>query len=234
MPIHTEQTGKEIHTILFDLDGTILNSGPGVMRCMKMTLEHFGIPEPPEDRLRLCVGPPLSESFGKLYGLPEEKIQEAVNFFRAEYNARGIFECDLYPGIRECLMDLSEQGYLLVITSSKVEKACRRITDHFGITDCFFDIAGSIPEENLEKKVDVINAFFRRHPEQKREDCVLVGDTHFDAEGAAAAGVGFVCVTYGYEDPAVLARIQAIAKPGSAAEIRRLFLSGSSIMGSER
>ncbi len=190
------------------MDGTLLNSGPGVMRCMKLALAHFGIPEPPFEKLRLCVGPPLPMSFRNLFLLPEDQVEEAITVFRAEYNARGIFESSLYPGIPECLKELSESGYHVAVASSKVQKACYRVTDHFGVTEYFYDIAGSIPETGLEKKVDVINSFFERHPNLKKEETVLIGDTHFDADGAKAAGVGFALVTWGFEDPKVLQELK--------------------------
>ena len=146
-------------------------------------------------------------------------MEEAISIFRKEYNARGIFECELYPGIRACLKELSERGFHVAVASSKVERSCRRITDHFGITDYFFDIAGAIPEQNLEKKLGVINSFFDRHPDHRKDEAILIGDTHFDREGANAAGLGFVCVTYGYEDPDVLQTMDALAKLSSAGEI---------------
>ncbi len=106
-------------TVLLDMDGTIIDSGPGIMRCINFTLEHFGREKAPLEVLRKCVGPPLSDTFKNRFGFPEDMVMEAITVYRAEYARAGIFECELYPELEECLQALTEKGYDVVVTSSK-------------------------------------------------------------------------------------------------------------------
>ena len=197
--------------ILIDMDGTIITSAPGVMRCINHTLVHYGIHEQPTDILRKCCGPPLSSTFRDRFALPEESIAEAVSYYRQEYNARGIFECDLFPGMKECLTTLKDMGYDLVVASSKHEAACHRILEHFGIEDLFFAVVGSSGDVSRETKTEVIEAFYELHPDRKKEDSILIGDTIYDAEGAKNAGIDFAAVSYGYGDEDELNMTDALA-----------------------
>ena len=185
-------------TILLDMDGTIIDSGPGIMRCINHTLVHYGLPEAPLEVLKKCVGPPLSDTFKNRFGFSEDKIMEAITVYRAEYAAGGIFECELYPGIRECIKALCDAGYDVVVTSSKHDVACRRIVKHFGIDEFFYDVVGSTGDTSRETKTEVLEAFFEMHPDKKKENAILVGDTTYDAEGAKNAGIRFLAVSYGY------------------------------------
>ncbi len=206
-------------TVLLDMDGTIIDSGPGIMRCINHTLVHYGMPEAPLEVLRKCVGPPLSETFGKRFGFGDDRVFEAIQVYRAEYNAGGIFECDLYPGIKECIKTLHDEGYAVVVTSSKYDAACRRIVEHFELDDYFYDVVGSTGDTKRETKTEVLEAFFEMHPDKKKENAVLIGDTGYDAEGAKNAGIRFVAVTYGYGTRESLEKTDAIALLDSADEI---------------
>ena len=185
-------------TVLLDMDGTIIDSGPGIMRCINHTLAHYGRKKAPIEVLKKCVGPPLSDTFKNRFGFPEDMVMEAIQVYRAEYNAGGIFECELYPGIRECIRDLFDSGYDVVVTSSKYDVACRRIVEHFDIDKYFYDVVGSSMDAKRETKTEVLEAFFELHPDKKKERTILVGDTRYDAEGAANAGIRFLGVSYGY------------------------------------
>ena len=209
----------KIKTILFDLDGTVIDSGPGVKRCICHALRHFGMDKPDEASLNACVGPPLTSTFGDRFGIPKDRVMEAISVFRKEYNAGGIYECALYPGIRECIRALHEKGYDVAIASSKVDAACKRLMEHFELTPYFYDIIGSTPDAGREKKVDVLNAFFELHPDHKKEETVLIGDTFFDAEGAREAGIPFIGVTYGYGTEESLREEESIGILSAADEI---------------
>ena len=207
-------------TILLDMDGTIIDSGPGIMRCINHTLVHYGLPEADAATLRKCVGPPLSDTFKNRFDFPDDKIMEAINVYRAEYNAGGIFECSLYPGIRECIKGLYEAGYDLVVTSSKHDVACRRIVEHFELSDYFYDVVGSTGDASRETKTEVLLAFFEMHPDHKKENAVLIGDTRFDAEGAKNVGLRFIAVTYGYGTRESLLSTDALTLLDSPLEIK--------------
>ena len=131
---------KQKH-ILFDLDGTIVRSDPGITRGVQKSLEHFGIYEEPEN-LKKFVGPPLVESYTKLYGLSLLQYEKALEIFHEYYRSTGIFECELYEGIEEMLKVLSKD-YRLYIATSKPEKEARRVIEHFGLDKYFTFVGGS-------------------------------------------------------------------------------------------
>ena len=99
-----------MNTILFDLDGTLIDSSEGIIKCVLYTLDFYGIKEPDTAKLYRFIGPPLSESFERYYGFSHEKAYEAVQKYRERYNTTGIFECKLYPGVEKCIRTLKEQG----------------------------------------------------------------------------------------------------------------------------
>ena len=201
------------------MDGTIIDSGPGIMRCINHTLKHYGLPEADVATLRKCVGPPLSDTFRNRFGFPEEQIMEAIQVYRAEYNAGGIFECTLYPGIAKCIRTLHDKGYDVVVTSSKHDVACKRIVEHFDLQDNFYDVIGSTTDASRETKTEVLEAFFELHPDHKKDEAILVGDTKFDAEGAKNAGLKFLAVTYGYGTRESLQQTEALALLDTADKI---------------
>ena len=118
--------------ILFDLDGTLTDSGEGIMKSAVFALSHYGIPEPPEDVLRTIVGPPLDSSFRRL-GVPEDKITEAIQLYRSRYIPIGRFENHPYTGIREMLEKLLEAGHVLYVATSKPEWLAKEVLEHFDL-----------------------------------------------------------------------------------------------------
>ena len=210
-----------IKTILLDMDGTIIDSAPGIMRCINLTLEHYGLARETNEVLRKCCGPPLSLTLKDRFHLPAEQITGAIQYYRKKYNESGIYECELFPGMRELLKELYDRGYDLVVTSSKHEVACEQIVDRFGIAEYFYDVVGSAGDVSRETKREVINSFFEAHPDHRREEAILIGDTIYDAEGAGQSGVAFAAVTYGYGDRPELEQTQAralFATPGDILE----------------
>ena len=98
--------------ILFDLDGTLIDSSEGITKSTQYALAHYGIEENDLSKFYKFIGPPLSASFQKYYGFSEEKAYEAVTVYRERYNRIGLFECSLYPGVRECIETLKAKGYI--------------------------------------------------------------------------------------------------------------------------
>ena len=129
--------------ILFDLDGTLTDSGPGITRCVQYALASFGIEEPDLEKLNCYVGPPLLESFMNFAGLGCEEAQQAITKYRERYEAEGIFENEVYEGIPEVLAYLKEKGKILAVASSKPEKYVEQILEHFEIRKYFTEVTGS-------------------------------------------------------------------------------------------
>ena len=188
----------EIKAVLFDLDGTLIDSSEGIIKSVRYALSHFGMEEPDTDRLYQFIGPPLSDSFRNLYGFSEEKALEAVEVYRQRYNRTGIFECRLYPGAEACIKALKQQGIRIGMASSKPELSCRRILEHFGILSLFDEVVGATFDGTRDRKEDVLKEAFRRWEDLSLSQMCLVGDTVFDAEGAARVGIDCIAVTYGF------------------------------------
>ena len=198
-------------TILFDLDGTLTDSGEGIINCAVMTLEHYGCPIPDREELRSFVGPPLHETFIK-YGIPADQTDEAIRIYRSRYVPIGAYENTPYPGIRELLENLKTQGHTLYVATSKPEAMSVKILEHFGMAHYFDRICGASLDSSRSNKEDVIAYLLELSG--RAENIVMVGDTKFDVIGAKAHGIPTIGVTWGYgkEEDMVNAGAAAIAR----------------------
>ena len=183
--------------ILFDLDGTLTDSGPGIMNCAVAAFREFGCPIPDEKAMRTIIGPPLRDSFLR-FGVPGEKLDEAVAFYRSIYTVTGKYENTPYPGIRELLERLKEQGHRLYVATSKPEHMAVEILHHFDLARYFDRICGADTDHIRSTKEAVIEYLLESIG--GAGNAVMVGDTVYDVEGAAAHGIPTVCVGWGYGD----------------------------------
>lgn len=182
-------------TILFDLDGTLTDSGEGIINCAILALEHFQLPIPDRQTLRVFVGPPLHETFIK-FGVPADKAEEAVAVYRSRYVPIGMFENAPYPGIRELLATLKEQGHTLYVATSKPEWMAEEILKKFELDGYFDRICGATMDTSRTEKSQVIAYLLSLTG--SAENAVMVGDTKFDVIGAAAHNIPTVGVSWGY------------------------------------
>lgn len=182
-------------TILFDLDGTLTDSGEGIINCAEMTLERFGLPVPSREALRVFVGPPLDESFIR-FGIPADQTDEAIRIFRSRYVPIGKFENSPYPGIRELLEALLVQGHSLYVATSKPEVTAIEVLNHFDLAKYFTMICGALMDKTRSSKSDVIAFLLKENG--RADNMVMVGDTAFDVLGAAAHGIPTIGVAWGY------------------------------------
>lgn len=187
-----------IKAVLFDLDGTIINSEEGITKCVQYALAARGIDEPDRSKLVCFIGPPLEPVFREKYGMTEEQAWEAVVKYRERFDQTGIFECCLYEGVPEVLKSLRKKGYFLALASSKPETACKRILEHFGLLGEFDEVTGSTLDGSVSTKQEVLEELFCRMNGIKKENMCLVGDTKYDAAGAMQAGIRCIGVGYGF------------------------------------
>lgn len=181
--------------ILFDLDGTLTDSGEGIINCAILALEHFGLPIPSRDELRVFVGPPLTESFIN-HGVPADKAEEAVAIYRSRYIPIGKFENIPYAGIREVLETLQANGHKLYVATSKPEGMSVDILNHFDLAKYFTMICGAAMDLSRNSKEAVISYLLEKSGE--KENMVMVGDTKFDVIGAKEHGIPCIGVSWGY------------------------------------
>lgn len=188
--------------ILFDLDGTLTDSGEGIINCAQMTLERFGLPVPSREEMRVFVGPPLAESFVK-FGIPADRTEEAIAIFRSRYIPIGKYENHPYPGIRELLEALKAQGHKLYVATSKPETTALEVLAHFDLARYFDQICGATFDQTRTSKSDVIAFLLAQNG--RSDNLIMVGDTAFDVIGAAAHGIPTIGVAWGYGETADLA-----------------------------
>ena len=205
--------------ILFDLDGTLTDSGEGITKSVKLALDHFGIPVPDLNDLRYFVGPPLRDSFLKA-GVPENRIEEAIAVYRSRYTTVGKFENVPYPGIRTLLQQLKEAGCRLFVATSKPEIMAVEILEKFELSQYFEEICGATLDTSRDSKSAVIAWLLQKIGSTER--LVMVGDTAFDVIGAAEHGIPTIGVSWGYGATEEMTASGALAIVHSADELFKL------------
>lgn len=186
--------------ILWDLDGTIINSEEGITKCVQYALRAQGIDEPDLKKLLCFIGPPLDPVFREKYGMTADEAWQSVVKYRERFDAEGIFECQLYDGVKDVIIDMKRKGYLLALASSKPETACKRILEHFGLTPYFDEVVGSTLDGSISTKQQVLEELGRRMSSLciGKDEMCLIGDTKYDAAGAKAYGIRCIGVSYGF------------------------------------
>ena len=182
-------------TILFDLDGTLTDSGEGIINCAIYALERFNLPIPSREELRVFVGPPLTDTFPK-FGVAQDDVLDAVKFFRERYIPIGMYENEPYPGIRELLEALRAEGHILCVATSKLESMATEILEHFNLKKYFHHICGATPDHTRDAKEQVIAYLLSQCDSEY--PWVMVGDTSYDVIGAKAHNIPTIGVAWGY------------------------------------
>ncbi|MEE0109281.1 MAG: HAD family hydrolase [Oscillospiraceae bacterium] len=206
-------------TILFDLDGTLTDSGEGIINCAILALEHFGLPVPSREEMRVFVGPPLHETFVR-FGVPKDKAEEAVAVYRSRYIPIGKYENTPYPGIRELLEALKAEGHKLYVATSKPEQMSVDILEHFDLAKYFDQICGATMDTSRTNKEAVIAYLLEQNG--RADNMVMVGDTKFDVIGAKAHGIPTVGVSWGYGEVSDMVDAGAVAIADTAGELLEL------------
>ncbi len=210
--------------ILFDLDGTLTDSGEGITKSVQYALEKVGKPEPDLQKLRIFVGPPLLEQFQEYAGIDEETARKAVEIYRERYAPVGIYENELYLGIPEMLSGLKQRGYKLAIASSKPENFVKIVAEYFHIDSYFDEMVGSEPEGRRTNKTEVIEETLKRLGfSEHRDQVIMVGDKEHDVFGARCAGLECIAVSYGYGNEEELKNAHPFKIVNSAEEILDFF-----------
>ena len=212
--------------ILFDLDGTITDSGSGIINSVKYALKKAGRKIPPEDELRKFIGPPLQEQFMKCCGIEEKEAAEMVALYREYYQEEGIFDNRVYDGVMEMLKTLKEAGLKIVMATSKPEKFAKMIAEHFGFAKYFDLIGGACMDGARTKKQEVIQYVLEQCKEKDREKIRMVGDRCYDIEGANREGIRAIGVLYGYGSKEELEEAGADGLAETPEEVVRMILNG--------
>ncbi len=186
--------------ILFDLDGTLTDPGVGITNSVAYALGKMGIEPPEREKLYPFIGPPLTESFMKYYGFSPEKADEAVECYREYFRDRGIFENEVYEGVRELLASLRAEGKHIILATSKPEEFALKILEHFDLRKYFDIVCGATMDGKISKKGDVIAYALREAKITDKTTALMVGDRAQDIIGAKANGLDSIGVLFGYGD----------------------------------
>jgi phosphoglycolate phosphatase len=190
--------------ILFDLDGTIADSAPGITASLGHVFEELGLPVPSQAELREWVGPPLLDAFRDRAGMTPEESAVALAIYRDHYISRGTKSSPIFEGIPEVLRAIHEAGVPLSLATSKPEFPASVILDHGNLTQYFRVLSGASIDEIRSAKKDVISEAMTRFRmigvDVSRP--IMVGDRDYDIEGAAANGIPSIFVEWGYGSPA--------------------------------
>ena len=208
-------------TVLFDLDGTITDSEPGIIACVQHALRQFGIEVEDPKTLRPFIGPPLRDSFRDYFHMTPEEAEQATEFYRQRYAPIGKFECSVYPGIPELLRRLHETGRTVILATSKPEGFAREILEHFDLAQYFDLIGGATLDGSRDTKEAVLQYILDSGRVPDRQDAVMIGDTKFDMIGAAAFSLPAVGVLYGFGSRQELEENGALFLARDAAELER-------------
>lgn len=185
--------------ILFDLDGTIIDSAPGIINSIMYAIDQLGFPPVDPDALRVFIGPPLQNQFKEYLHLTDEQGEYAVQCFKDYYRRRGIQECSVFPGVGEMLHYLETMGYKLYIATSKPEKFARQILTGYALDHYFTFIGGSeMDEKTRANKAEVIEYVLKENYITELHEVLMIGDRMHDIEGAKICGLEAMGILYGY------------------------------------
>lgn len=183
--------------ILFDLDGTLIDSEIGITRTMVHALRALNVEPPGQDILRSWIGPPLHASFPSVLGDDPDRVDLAVHYYRERFNEIGWSEHALYAGIDEVIAMLAARGHRLAVVTSKIRDQARRIVDHLPFGHLFDAVYGPAEGVRTSEKAALV-AQALREQNGKPDDTVMIGDRRFDIEGARANSVRGIGVLWGF------------------------------------
>lgn len=211
--------------VLFDLDGTLTDSGPGIMNCVRYAFDYLNFTDYDPAILRTFIGPPLDYSFKEVCGISEEEAKNAVAKFRERYFETGIWENSVYEGIPEILTLLKGSGKKLAVATSKPQHLADRVLEKFELAEFFDVICGSKGDGKKAEKIAILKEVLTITGfEDKKDQVILIGDTKYDVLGAKQIGIDCVGVSYGYGTVEELKDAGAVKICGTPAELVYLAL----------
>ena len=182
----------------FDLDGTLTNSAPGITRSVQYALKKFGITPPPEEELTAFVGPPLTQSFSKYFGMDDAESRLAVDYYREYYRAKGMLENEIYEGIPALLEALNARGVICVLATCKPHIFANKILTHFGLDKLFALVSGPELDGTRGEKHEVIAHAMEQLCMFDHRKILMIGDRDNDVLGAARHGIDCAGVLWGF------------------------------------
>ena len=182
--------------VLFDLDGTLVNSSEGILNATKETLFRLGMEPPSDDEIRSCIGPPVGETLQLIMKWSESQKKEFYEIFRPIYRDKYVFQCEIYPGILQLLEELKKRNLLVGIATNKRNESTDSLLRHLGI-ERIFDVVIAQDRKMIRNKADMILDALKLL-QTDIDDTVMIGDSVGDYKAAQGVGVSFIGVRYGF------------------------------------
>ena len=193
-----KQSYRPIKSILFDMDGTLIDPSEGIFDSIRYALRQLDVPRPPDQDFPSFIGPPLRQIFSRLLKTSEvDALENAVALYRQRYSVSGLFQCVVYEGIFEMLNKLAEEGYDLYVATIKPDPYARKILAHTALATSFIAIHGSDLDGSLDDKGRLVKGLLDEHGLISAQS-IMVGDRYMDVEAARANGLISIGASYGF------------------------------------
>ncbi len=188
---------KKYQIAIFDLDGTLMDTGIGVLSSVRHVIKIKDLPELSEEQIQSFVGPPVQVSFQNVYGMSKENAWECADIFREQYKNVDLLKADAYPGIYDCLQTLRDKGIKIAVATYKRHDYAMKLLNYYNFNQ-YFDIMYGADMEGKYTKKDIICKCMDDLGITDYHSALMIGDTSNDAKGAMEIGMDFMGVTYGY------------------------------------
>ena len=218
--------------VLFDLDGTLVDSSPGIHAAVRYAAAALGLPEPTARQLRGMVGPPLQDGFALVLRVPVADVPRAVAAYREHYAAGALLQATVHDGVPDLLAALRAAGATLAVATSKPEPFAVRLLEHTGLLPAFASVHGATMDGLVRHKDQVVAAALAAHPDGR--DPVLVGDRSHDVLGAAAHGLPCIGAGWGPAEDGELETAGATAVAATPEEVLALLQRTDPESGGDR
>lgn len=215
----------KLRTILFDLDGTLIESGPAIFEAIRAMQISMGLPVSADEQLLKLIGLPIKTGFTEHLGIRCDEVDRAVEIYRREYQRISLPKLRAYPGIEEMLMQIKAQGCFIGVVTSKLHTAALQSLECAGLNKHIDYVRGALDENNGNKQMLLEAAIYDLKLEAAgKRSTVMVGDRFYDIEGAKSVGISAVGVTYGYGQRQELVDCKPLYIAESVEELRRFLL----------
>lgn len=216
-----------IKAVLFDLDGTLIDTSEGIIDSVRYTISQLGYEQLPIETILKFVGPPIQNSLITYVNLTLEEAQKGANIFRDYYKNNALYKASVYPGIKKLLLELKNSRIKIGVATYKREDYAIDLLKYFGIAD-YCDVIHGADNENKLTKADIVEMCINELDENK-SNVLLIGDTIHDAKGAYNVSIGFIAVTwgFGYKSPYDKIEYPCITIVKEPKEISKILISNN-------
>lgn len=185
--------------VIFDFDGTIVDTGEGILKSLQYAFDFFTDEVPTLEQLEVFIGPPLHYSFTHFFGVPENEVDEYIKKYRERYSDIGLYECKLYDGMLELLKKLKENKVKIGVASSKPQIFIEKLLDHLDLIYYFDFLCGTTFDDckHVGKK-ELVEKNMRNLGAVDKDKVIMIGDRYFDIDGGNQAGVYSCGIIHGY------------------------------------